>query len=134
MNQTASIALLAATASSILGVGVGFYLGKIRGMKLGIEARDFAESFGIGKQNVQADVGQSVPNWSNQYQQAQAQIHKMIGGGGGYGSAIAGVSGYIPPPGMTADQALEMIRQQEMQKQNIQALYPAALGQQKQKP
>ena len=147
MNQTASILLSATAAFFTLGVGVGFYLGKIRGMKLGVEARDFAESFGIGKQNVQAGASQLAAGNTltiAQYQQAQAQaqIHKMIvgaGGGGGGGYAIAQGSGGLDlnelhrkliQNGMSPADAQNIISA-EIQRRKQQAMYAAALGAQK---
>jgi hypothetical protein len=73
--------IAAATAALGLGLGLGFRWGKLYGMKLGIEARDFAESFGIGRQGVQTGKAAALPYTVPPG--AQSGLVQVRAGGGG---------------------------------------------------
>ena len=142
MNEIAVIILSATAGAFVLGTCVGFYLGKIRGMKLGIEARAFAESFGIGSQGMQASASNlgSAGAYTLSPQDRMKKI-KVVGGGMGQ------IGGFTPfhtddlgklftdlvQAGMNPSDANKVITQ-EAQRRNQQAMYAAVLGAQNQKP
>jgi hypothetical protein len=133
--------IAAATAALGLGLGLGFRWGKLYGMKLGIEARDFAESFGIGRQGVQTGSAATTVNPYNPPFGHHTVNIGAIGGGGG--SIVAsggngGVTGYYygdlykraVQSGMSHADAMQRVSL-EMQKHQQQQLFSYGSSQSK---
>lgn len=134
----------AGMAGLSLGIGLGLYFGKQIGMRLGINAREFAESFGVGNNAMQAGVNMPQGPFTsgpNPYGGALGKsISAVGGGGGGFGGASA--LGAKPnwqdlyqnavATGMSpaAAQQLLVNEMQRYKQQQQQVAYANALGQQ----
>ena len=135
------VGMIAAATAALglgLGLGLGFRWGKLYGMKLGIEARDFAESFGIGRQGVQTGSAATTVNpYNPPFGHHTVNIGAISGGAisGGGGSIVAsggngGVTGYYygdlykkaVQSGMSHADAIQTVSL-EMQKHQQQQLF-----------